>query len=345
MVAVKKDSYNREILVRTEDDDIKGFSFLEIIERVDKLSPELMESNDFKTNLYYLETHEGTRIGFICKFILTKMIEICPDLIEEAFEVSHSNYSVKFRSTNFETRNGQIDKIARFLRDNSDIEDLIGWRDERYAVWSPEKKPYVLVERSMAGPLGIITYGVHINGYFHTSDTNEIRFWVPRRSATKPTWPYMLDNMVAGGIGYPYGIYETVLKESMEEARLPKDIIETSISNAGAVSYLFYQGAKDETEKFNNQQSYIVGEVEYVYDLKLDEKIVPKPNDGEVDSFNLFSLQEVVTTLQNAEFKPNSALVMVDFLIRHGFITPENEPNYLEIVSRMHRKMPFPTRN
>lgn len=345
MVVVEKNSYNKEILVRTEDDDSRGFSFLEIIERVDKLSSELMETSDFKTNLYYLETHTHIRIGFICKFILMKMIEICPDLMQETFEVSYTNYSVNFKSEDFETRNAQIDKIARFLRDNSDIEDLKGWRDERYAVWSPEKNPYVLVERSMAGPLGIITYGVHINGYFLTPDTDEIRFWVPRRSASKPTWPYMLDNMVAGGIGYPYGIHETVIKESMEEACLPKDIIERSISNAGVVSYLFYQGAKGETEKFNNQQSYIVGEVEYVYDLKLDEKIVPKPNDGEVDSFNIFTLQQVVTTLQNAEFKPNCALVMVDFLVRHGYITPENEPNYLEIVSRMHRKMPFPTRN
>lgn len=345
MVAVKFDSNNKEVLVRTEDDESRGFSFLEIIDRVDKLSPALMETDNFKTNLYYLETHKHTRIGFICKFMLTKMIETCPDLIEETFEVNHTNYSLTFRSNDFETRNAQIDKIARFLRDNSDIEDLKGWRDERYAVWSPDKKPYVLIERSMAGPLGIITYGVHINGYFLTSNTNEIRFWVPRRSATKPTWPYMLDNMVAGGIGYPYGIHETVIKESMEEACLPRDIIERSIFNAGVVSYLFYQGGKDETEKFNNQQSYIVGEVEYVYDLKLDEKIVPKPNDGEVDSFNLFNLQQVVTALQNAEFKPNCALVMVDFLIRHGYISPENEPNYLEIVTRMHRKMPFPTRN
>lgn len=28
--------------------------------------------------------------------------------------------------------------------------------------------------------------------------------------------------------------------------------------------------------------------------------------------------------------------VLIDFLIHHNIITPENEPNYLEILTRMH---------
>jgi len=31
-----------------------------------------------------------------------------------------------------------------------------------------------------------------------------------------------------------------------------------------------------------------------------------------------------------------------DFFIRHGIITPENEPNYVEISSRIHRTLEFP---
>lgn len=27
---------------------------------------------------------------------------------------------------------------------------------------------------------------------------------------------------------------------------------------------------------------------------------------------------------------------MLDFLIRHGVVTPENEPDFLEIVTRLH---------
>ncbi|CAB4256491.1 similar to Saccharomyces cerevisiae YJR142W Putative protein of unknown function [Maudiozyma barnettii] len=344
MVVTVTDVNQKQTLVRTEDDEKFSFSFQEIIDRVDKLPLNYNDIPEFQENMFYLMTHDNIKIGFVCRFILNEMTQHCEKLVAVTFDVDSSKRTIRFKSNDFNTRNEQIDQISTILREHSNIEDLKGWRNEKYAVWCPEKKPYVLIERAMAGPMGILTYGVHINGYFFDSKTKEIRFWIPRRSATKPTWPYMLDNMVAGGIGFPYGIHETVIKESLEEANLPQDIINASISNAGVVSYLFYQG-NSKVDKFNSQKSYIVGEIEYIYDMKLNEDTIPRPNDGEVDSFNVLSLQEVMTALQNAEFKPNCALVMVDFLIRHGFITTENEPNYLEIVNRIHRTLPFPTRN
>lgn len=35
--------------------------------------------------------------------------------------------------------------------------------------------------------------------------------------------------------------------------------------------------------------------------------------------------------------------VLIDFFIRHGILTPENEPDYIEIVARLHRRFEFPT--
>ena len=29
-------------------------------------------------------------------------------------------------------------------------------------------------------------------------------------------------------------------------------------------------------------------------------------------------------------------LVLVDFLVRHGYLTPDNDPNYMEIMTRLH---------
>ena len=45
---------------------------------------------------------------------------------------------------------------------------------------------------------GARAYGVHVNGYVRTPDGG-IELWVARRSKTKPTWPGMLDHIVAGG--------------------------------------------------------------------------------------------------------------------------------------------------
>jgi hypothetical protein len=47
--------------------------------------------------------------------------------------------------------------------------------------------------------------------------------------------------------------------------------------------------------------------------------------------------------LSRGEFKPNCAIIMIDFFVRHGILTPENEPDYLEIVARLHRRMEHPT--
>jgi hypothetical protein len=54
-------------------------------------------------------------------------------------------------------------------------------------------------------------------------------------------------------------------------------------------------------------------------------------------------VDEVKEALSRAEFKTNSAVVMIDFFIRHGIITADNEKDYVEIVQRMHRRLPFPT--
>jgi hypothetical protein len=36
--------------------------------------------------------------------------------------------------------------------------------------------------------------------------------------------------------------------------------------------------------------------------------------------------------------------VVLDFLIRHGIMTYESEMDYIQIASRLHRSLPFPTR-
>ena len=65
--------------------------------------------------------------------------------------------------------------------------------------------------------------------------------------------------------------------------------------------------------------------------------------DEEVKEFYFMTIDEVKEGLANAEFKTNSALVMIDFFIRHGIITAENEEKYAEIIARLHRRLPLPT--
>ena len=68
-------------------------------------------------------------------------------------------------------------------------------------------------------------------------------------------------------------------------------------------------------------------------DLELPSAFVPKNTDSEVAAFELWPLERVAETVRDTQaFKPNCALVALDFLIRHGFVGPE-EPDYIELCA------------
>ncbi len=57
--------------------------------------------------------------------------------------------------------------------------------------------------------------------------------------------------------------------------------------------------------------------------------------DGEVESFMRLPIAEVADLVANTdEFKDNCNLVIIDFLIRHGHIVPE-QPGYLALLAGM----------
>ncbi|KAG9015649.1 hypothetical protein FRB90_004602 [Tulasnella sp. 427] len=244
----------------------------------------------------------------------------------------------------FDKRSAVCKHLCENWRDAGLFADIIGgrlWRDELYPIYPIAMKENTVsgaafvMERVCCALFGFVTYGVHMTMY-----TEDGRIWVPRRAKTKQTWPGLLDNSVAGGIPYGFSPMESLIKECMEEASLPEEIASKS-KTVGATSY-FYQTRK----------GWLQPEVEYVYDLCVPppdtgSQYIPKPLDGEVESFELMTVEEVLQHMRSEEFKPNCAVVyhaipvLLDFLIRHGHITPENEPNYMEILTRIHRRFGF----
>ena len=65
-------------------------------------------------------------------------------------------------------------------------------------------------------------------------------------------------------------------------------------------------------------------EVQYIYDLELAEDVEPKPSDDEVEAFELMTVDEAKVALRDGEFKPNCAVVLLDFFVRHGILTSED---------------------
>ncbi|KAF9433609.1 hypothetical protein BGZ76_009229 [Entomortierella beljakovae] len=242
--------------------------------------------------------------------------------------------------SDYKSRSDAIAEIlGHWRKDLENFSVLSGWRDELYGVYTHITNPEttrsgaaLAIERSACGLFGVHAYGVHMNGYVQTGPKPyDVQLWVARRSKTKQTYPGMLDNMVAGGMGFGHSPQYTVIKESMEEASLPEDIAKNAYP-VGTISYT----------KLSKDGKQTQPETQIVYDLELPKDVTPAPCDTEVEDFRLWTMDQVKEAIRRGEFKPNCACVSLHFMIRRGVITPENEPDYLDIVHRLHRHIEYP---
>ncbi len=136
--------------------------------------------------------------------------------------------------------------------------------------------------------------------------------------------PDKLDNIVAGGISHEHGLVETLFKEAQEEAGIPRDLVSRA-RPVGAVSY------RTETELG------LRDDVLFLYDLELPAEFVPRNTDGEIVEFTLMEAGAVIERVRGSDdFKFNVNLVIIDFALRHGLVTPA-DPDYLALVAGLHR--------
>ena len=219
-----------------------------------------------------------------------------------------------------DTVSAAVDEVVEaLLAENK----LPKWRNETFDVavrWG--EKPIFRLDRGAVPFFGVRAYGVHLNGYVRDGGT--LKLWIGRRAPDKRVAPNKLDNIVAGGIGNGYGVYPTLVKEGDEEAAIPAPLIERAVP-VGAVSY------RMETELG------IRDDVLFVYDLELPSDFKPKCNDGEIVEFALMPAAEVVERVRRTDdFKFNVNLVILDFALRHGLLTPD-DPEYLDVATGLYR--------
>ncbi|XP_007427870.1 nudix hydrolase 20, chloroplastic-like isoform X2 [Python bivittatus] len=223
-------------------------------------------------------------------------------------------------------RTAAVQRVLKELKAQQAFPCLKGWRNEMYNVMPYFcDTPFFSMERAATPLLGVKRYGAHLNGY--TWQNGEMHMWLARRALNKPTYPGLLDNLAAGGISSELGIRETLIKECQEEACIPASL--ATLSKAvGTISYT-YEGS----------DGGIYPECQFVFDLELPEEFMPQVGDGEVQEFYLWSLDKVREAIGSSDFKPNCAMVALDFLIRHSYIQPDQEPHYVELVEGLHQTL------
>jgi len=195
------------------------------------------------------------------------------------------------------------------------------WRGEPFAVGVQFGDRMCDIDRAGTELFGVTAYGIHVNGY--VTDGQNLSLWVPRR-APDGTFPGQFDNIAGGGQPAGLGITENLLKESAEEAGIPAELAARA-TPAGIVSY---------------RLDTAVGlrrAVLFVFDLAVPASFTPENRDGEVSDFRLWPAAEVMRRLAyTTDIKFDSALVMIDFFIRRGFITPDC-PDYTALCTGLRR--------
>ncbi|MBB2997993.1 8-oxo-dGTP pyrophosphatase MutT (NUDIX family) [Paraburkholderia tropica] len=183
-----------------------------------------------------------------------------------------------------------------------------GWRDETYAIRNAfDAPPLAYIERAASRFFGTMTYAVHLNGVVEYAGSAVPLLWIARRSDTKATDPGMLDNVVAGGIGWGLGVEATLQKECWEEAGIAAEL--AACATPGRTVHVL-QSLPEGTQ----------AEQIFVYDLALPEDFVPHNQDGEVGEHRLARIDETARWIEEGQMTVDASLATLDLLLRRQWI-------------------------
>ncbi|KAG6366584.1 hypothetical protein INS49_000762 [Diaporthe citri] len=192
------------------------------------------------------------------------------------------------------------------------------------------------IDRNAAQLFGLLTRGAHMT--CHTWETSEkgrqMKLWVPRRAFNKKYDAGKLDNTVAGGIANGDTPLQTILAEAEEEAALSRAFVSENIVATDTLSYFNHCSAAE--------GDHMRPRVLYTFELELPHDILPRPHDGEVSEFLRMDAHEMKDAVMAGEMADDAAIVWLGFLVRHGIVDEQNEPDLLQITDRVHRHLPFP---
>ena len=198
---------------------------------------------------------------------------------------------------------GALHAVSRALS----AKGMLAWRGESFDVRATPEGPVLgRIDRGGLPVLGIAAEGVHVNGLVERADG--LHLWVGRRARDKTLDPGKLDHVVAGGISAGLGPVETLIKEAGEEAAIPPELARLA-RPVGTICY-----AMERPEGLRRDRLHC-------FDLLLPSDFEPRPNDGEVEAFELWPMSRAVAAVRDTDcFKFNVNLVLIDLFLRTGAV-------------------------
>lgn len=252
----------------------------------------------------------GRRVGWIRSRLAGRLLDL-----DGIFVAAGTGVAMADRLDSFQARSAAMAAALTQLHQEGLLGRLRGELFPMTNSWS--EAPLLTIDRAAVELFGVRAYGLHVNGFVRRPDG--LHLWIGVRALDKHVAPGKLDNIVAGGQPYGLTLAENLLKEAAEEADIRAELARTAVP-VGMISYTMETkvGLKPDTL--------------FVYDLELDTGFVPRNTDGEITEFHLMPVAEVARLVRDTDdFKFNVNLVIIDFLIRHGLIAPD-EPGYAELA-------------
>lgn len=250
------------------------------------------------------------RIGWIRHAFAGRLADF-----HKVFAIGKEDVALLPDLADYDARSAAIAEVVATLAEKGDIPAL---RNELYgAAEGFADEPLFAIDRAAVSYFGIGARGLHLNGYVRTDEG--LKMWVGRRAEHRQLYPGMLDQMVAGGQPLGLTIAENLRKEAQEEASIPEELIDKAVP-VGAITYCC------------EGEGGIKPDIQYCFDLEVSADFEPKNRDGEISEFELWSIDRVAEVVASSQrFKFNCNLVIIDFLVRHGFLAPD-DPDYVAIV-------------
>jgi len=241
----------------------------------------------------------------------------------EVFSVGAGEVAWVYPLADFEDGNQAIQEILEDLAERGVVSHLHG---EKYPVTCGHRNhARMLIDRACAPYFGVRAFGQHMNGFLRANQ--QINMWIARRSADRRVFPLHLDNLVAGGLPWGVTLADNLRRECREEADIPNDLADRALP-VSAVTYC------------RDSKRGLKPDVMYCYDLELPSDFEPRCTDGEVECFYLWPVEQVMEAVRETDdFKLNCNLVIIDFLVRHGYIS-HDEPDYVRIVQGLRSPLP-----
>ena len=230
-------------------------------------------------------------------------------------------------------RTKQLIVAATALADAGIVKKL---HAEEFAVAAGWGEPELArVNRAAAKFFGATSVGVHVMCHGGSDgdaapdweDRDDSFVWMARRADDKSEAPGLWDPTAAGGLPAGTSVAEHAAAEAYEEAGVDAALFSHAARATSALSLM----TADDTSRALKQSLY------FCFDARVSRAWAPRAVDGEVGAFARWSFEEIEREVREGErLRPAMRAVMLDFLVRHGHVTADNEPAYIELQSAMH---------